>query len=150
MNILNLVLLLVVCLGAAGCATNKKCATTECHKCDMSMLPPEDKLLKFTGTVDGSGRIIFTPDSARYEHKFWTPPWNVTLNGVAWSDLDQNPPGWTDLRGELDLQRAHITERTGRDVIALEPTADGFDLYLSDTPNGADNYTATIAIPWRR
>ena len=38
----------------------------------------------------------------------------------------------------------------GRDVIALDPTADGFDLYLSDTPGGADDYTATIAIPWQK
>jgi len=152
MKILKLVSLLAVCLSIAGCATSKKsCATSECHKCDMSMLPPEpnEKLLKLTATVDGSGRIIFNGDSARYEHKFWTPPWNVTFDGEAWTDLNQTPTGWSELSRQLDLPRAHIVSRSGRDVIALEPTAEGFDLYLNDTPNGADDYTVTIAIPRR-
>jgi len=147
-KILNLGLLLAVCLGVNGCATCKKaCGASGSHK---SSCEAPEKLLRFTGTVDGSGRIAFTRDSVRYEHKHWKEPWNITFNGVAWPDLNQNPPGWTDLSSELDLSRAHITERTGRDVIALEPTADGFNLYLSDTPNGADDYTATIAIPWQK
>jgi hypothetical protein len=142
MKILNLGLLLAACVGVNGCATSKQSC------CAAHRPEPPEKLLHFTGTVDGSGRIIFTRDTVRYEHKFWTAPWNISLNGQAWSNFDENPPGWTDLSSELDLRRAHITERTGRDVIALETTVDGFDLYLSDTPGGADDYTATIAIPW--
>ena len=38
----------------------------------------------------------------------------------------------------------------GRDVIALEHTPDGFDLYLSDSPNSGAEYDVTIAIPRRR
>ena len=151
MNLLKLSLLLAVCLGMNGCATCKQScapAATDCHKCEMAHMPtdpPEahEKLLKLTATVDGSGRIIFTGDIARYEHKFWTPPWNVTFDGEAWTDLNHTPTGWSTLSRQLDLSR------TGRDVIALEPTAEGFDLYLNDTPNGSDDYTVTIAIPRR-
>lgn len=160
MNFLKLSLLVAVCLCVNGCATCKKSCTpsryaaTQCHKCEMAPMridPPEptEKLLKLTATVDGSGRIIFNGDSARYEHKFWTPPWNVTFDGEAWTDLGQTPTGWSTLSRQLDLARAHIVSRSGRDVIALEPTAEGFDLYLNDTPNGADNYEVTIAIPRR-
>jgi hypothetical protein len=157
MNPFKLSVLLAVGLGVNGCATGKKSCTpnshapTDCHKCEMARLPadPPEKLLKLTATVDGSGRIIFNGDSARYEHKFWSPPWNVTFDGEAWTDLSQTPAGWNNLSRQLDLPRAHIVSRSGRDVIALEPTAEGFDLYLNDTPNGADNYEVTIAIPRR-
>ncbi len=140
MNLLKLSLLLAVGLSVSGCA--------HCHR--TCARQPEVKLLRFFASVDGSGRMIFTPESARYEHKHWTPPWNVTLNGEAWTQLDQTPAGWAALASQLDLPRARIVERTGRDVIALEPTAAGFDLYLSDTPNGAADYSATIAIPRRK
>lgn len=137
-------LLLAVSLAVNGCATCKK-------SCGAAHAPePPEKLLHFAGTVDGSGRIIFTRDTVRYEHKFWSAPSNITFDGLAWSNFDENPVGRTALGSELDLRRAHMVERTGRDVIALEPTADGFDLYLSDTPGGADDYTATIAIPWQK
>lgn len=148
MKIHILAVLLALCVGISGCATGKNSGgSSRCHK--DSPTPPE-KILKFTGTVDGSGRIVFTRETVRYEHKHWKEPWNLAFNGVAWSNLGENPPGWTDLSSELDLCRAHIIERTGRDVIALETTAEGFDLYLSDTPNGADEYAATIAIPFQK
>jgi hypothetical protein len=160
MNLLKLSLLLAIGLCVNGCSTCKKScapnsyAAMDCHKCELAHQPADpteahEKLLKLTATVDGSGRIIFVGDSARYEHKFWTPPWNVTFDGEAWTDLSQTPAGWSTLSRQLDLARAHIVSRSGRDVIALEPTAEGFDLYLNDTPNGADNYEATIAIPRR-
>lgn len=142
-------LLLIVCLVAAGCATSKNsCGPNSCHSPDS----PEayGELVQFKAVVDGSGHIAFTRESARYEHKFWKAPWDVTLNGEPWFNLDQTPAGWTELCRELDLSHAKIVERTGRDVITLETTAEGFDLYLSDTPNGADSYEATIAIPRRR
>ena len=47
----------------------------------------------------------------------------------------------------LSLTYAWIVQRHGRDVIALESTAKGFDLYLCDSPNGAADYSVTIAIP---
>ena len=142
MNILKLSLLLAICLGVSSCAHCKR-------GCSAPVTPSEIKLLRITAAVDGSGRIIFNGDSARYEHKFWTPLWNVTFDGQPWTELSTTPVGWATLSRELDLPAARIVNRTGRDVIALEPTAEGFDLYLNDTPNGADDYTVTIAIPKR-
>jgi hypothetical protein len=73
----------------------------------------------------------------------------VTFDGEAWTDLNQTPAGWSELSRQLNLAHARIVSRSGRDVIALEPTAEGFDLYLNDTPNGAADYSVTIAIPRR-
>jgi hypothetical protein len=47
----------------------------------------------------------------------------------------------------LDLHKATIVQRKGRDTIALERTTAGFDLYLNDSPNGAADYEVTISIP---
>jgi hypothetical protein len=104
-------------------------------------------LLHITANVDGSGRMIFTGRGARYENKNWSAPTDVTINGTAWEDLDKTPKQWKRFAKGLDLSRAWIVERHGRDVIALESTAKGFDLYLCDSPNGAADYSVTIAIP---
>jgi len=108
------------------------------------------KILKISAQVDGSGLIEFTPLSVRYHHLNWQPPVEVTFDGEPWQDLDQTPASWSDSGRQLDLARAQILERKGRDVIALERTEAGFDLYLDDSPNGADQYEVTIAIPWRK
>lgn len=108
---------------------------------------PQPKILRFTATVDGSGRLIFTRDGVSYERKSWDPPSNVVLDGKAWEDLSKPPPGWAELIDGLDLAHAWIVKRAGRDTIALEHTPQGFDLYLCDSPNGAAEYEVTIAIP---
>jgi hypothetical protein len=105
------------------------------------------KLLHLTANVDGSGRFIFTGRNVRYEHKQWSPPANVAIDDRLWNDLSKPFPGWKKLSKGLNLSRAWIVERHGRDVIALEPTPNGFDLYLDDSPNGSADYEVTIAIP---
>lgn len=110
---------------------------------------PPVKLLRLTATIDGSGVFVFTREDVRYKHKSWGRPDKVTFNGNHWSHLDRVPDGWRYWAAEVDLTRARIVERQGRDVIALEHTADGFDLYFSDAPNGAGPYSVTIAIPKR-
>jgi hypothetical protein len=110
----------------------------------------QPKLLKISATVDGSGRMIFTRQSLRYEHKHWDLPTDVTVDGEPWTNLSQTPPAWREIAGHLDLAKAWIVKREGRDVIAMEPTPDGFALYLCDSPNGAAKYEVTIAIPRRR
>jgi hypothetical protein len=107
------------------------------------------KLLRIAGTVDGSGRIVFTQDSVHYEHKYWAEPTDVTFDGKSWEDLSATPSGWARIAAQYDLSKAHIIERDGRDMIALEHTATGFDLYLCDSPNGSDHYEVVIAIPSR-
>ncbi len=109
----------------------------------------QPKLLRITALVDGSGRLIFTNHHVHYEHKHWAPPADVLFDGEPWTEHRETPAPWTDYRERLDLSRAWIVSRSGRDSIALEQTADGFDLYLSDSPNGAATYEVTIAIPRR-
>jgi hypothetical protein len=108
------------------------------------------KILKISANVDGSGVMEFTPFSAQYHHLNWQPPTDVVCDGEPWTNLDQSPASWTDNARQLDLSRAQIVERKGRDVIALERTEAGFNLYLDDSPGGADQYEVTIAIPWRK
>jgi hypothetical protein len=107
------------------------------------------KILKITALVDGSGFIEFTPQSVHYHHLNWQPPTDVTFDGEPWQNLDQTPASWSDYGRRLDLARAQIVERKSRDVIALERTEAGFNLFLDDSPNGSDRYEVTIAIPWR-
>jgi hypothetical protein len=110
----------------------------------------QPKLIKITATVDGSGRIIFTRQGVCYQHKSWSKPTNVTFGGEPWTNLATTPPAWSDCAAHLDLSKAWIVKRKGRDTIALEQTPDGFDLYLCDAPNGASYYEVMLAIPRRR
>jgi hypothetical protein len=105
------------------------------------------KMLRISGQFDGSGKIVFTRKGVQYEHKHWKQPTNVVFNGAAWEMLERTPEGWGAFSDGLDLSRAKIIKRAGRDVIALEQTKDGFDLYICDSPNGAADYEVTIEIP---
>ena len=141
-----MIVLCSVAILASGCATSHSRSAASDNRCVQSQYV---KLLRITANVDGSGRIIFTSDSVHYEHKHWSPPTDVTFDGESWSELDRTPSGWSDFSKGLDLSRARIVQRNGRDVIALEQTAGGFDLYLCDSPNGSADYEVTIAIPRR-
>lgn len=110
----------------------------------------QPKLIRITAMVDGTGKLVFTRQGVRYEHKTWAPPTNVTFGGEPWTNLAKTPPAWTEAAANLDLTKAWIVKRKGRDTIALEQTPDGFDLYLCDAPNGASQYEVTLAIPRRR
>jgi hypothetical protein len=103
--------------------------------------------ITISATVDGSERFIFTTNDVRNEHGQWQPPRNVMFNEEPWIDLNQSPPGWAELAAQLDLPRGNIIGRTGRDIITLETTAEGFDVYFADTQMGAGKYAVTISIP---
>jgi hypothetical protein len=133
-----LYLLVAVSLSASGITS-----------ADEDVSDGQPKMLRISATVDGSGRIIFTRDAVRYEHKHWDPPTDMVFDGQTWTDLDQTPSAWREIGHHLDLTKAWIVKREGRDVIALEQTPDGFDLYLCDSPNGSSEYSVTIAIPRR-
>ncbi len=110
----------------------------------------QPKLLRLSARCDGSGRVVFTRNQVRYEHKHWGRPTKFLFDGEPWTKLDRTPAPWSDFGDRLDLTKARIVKRKGRDLIALEHTPDGFDLYLNDSPNGAADYSVTIAIPRRR
>ena len=103
--------------------------------------------LTLTATLDGSERFIFTRDNVWNEHGRWAPPTEVFINGQPWEDLSRAPESWAEFAASLDLNKATILTRNGRDIIALEPTAEGFDLYVADTQMGAAKYSVTISIP---
>ncbi len=156
MKPLNPGILLLLVLALAGCAGRPH---TQC----CSPLPPPVsvpcfpdappvaavKLLTISANVDGSGRMVFTDHEARYEHLNWSPPTHVLVDGQPWESLEKAFSDWPRIRDGLDLSRAWIVKRAGRDVIALEPTPEGFNLYLDDSPNGSADYSITIAIPRR-
>jgi hypothetical protein len=102
-------------------------------------------LLQISATVDGSGRIVFTRDTVRYIHLHYKRPDEVKVGSQVWTDFSSPLPGWNG--ANLDLKKASIVKRQGRDVIALEHTADGFDLYFVDSPVGPGYYEVTVAIP---
>jgi hypothetical protein len=107
------------------------------------------KLLTIAVEVDGSDRFVFTPETVRVEHLNQRLPRKVVLAGEPWTDLRTSPAAWPDWCRGLDLGRAQIVQRKARDVVALEHTASGFDLYFSDTVSGEAMYEVTIAIPVR-
>ena len=133
----------LACFGISGCATCKKPIHTAS---DSSAYVT---LIQISADVDGSGRFVFTPRDVRYEHKSWSRPTNVTFDGEPWAEIDHSPTDWRGLSRRLDLSRAWLVKREGRDVVTLEQTAQGFDLYLSDSPNGSAHYAVTIAVPRR-
>ena len=110
----------------------------------------QPKLLRISGRFDGSGRIVFSRDSVRYLHKHWARPRDVLFDGEPWTKLDRTPVPWRNFGDRLDLSKAWVVKRQGRDVIAIEHTPDGFDIYICDSPNGAADYAVILAIPRRK
>ncbi|MFO1441075.1 MAG: hypothetical protein U1F81_22340 [Verrucomicrobiaceae bacterium] len=104
--------------------------------------------LTISGLIDGSEKFTFTPDAVKWRHLHWSTPSSMEFDGQSWTRLGKTPEAWRRF-GSHDLTRASIIRRHGRDVIALEPSSDGFILYIDDSPNGAGYYSATIAIPRR-
>jgi hypothetical protein len=146
MKILSTALALALLLGGCCLGSHHRRAVRRLDSREIA----EAKILKITAQVDGSGVFEFTPFSAQYHHLNWQPPVQVTIDGEPWFNLDQSPASWADNAPKLDLSRAQIVERKGRDVIALERTEAGFNLYLDDSPGGDDRYEVTIAIPWKK
>jgi hypothetical protein len=108
---------------------------------------PETITFTISAHIDGSERFIFTRDNVWNEHGRWQPATEVLFNGEPWTDLAVPPEQWDKIAPQLDLTKAELLQRKGRDIIALERTPDGFDLYFADTQMGAAPYEATIVIP---
>jgi hypothetical protein len=156
MKIIRLGIMLLLAFAVASCASRPH---TQCCR----PLPPTVSvpcfpdsppvaavtILTISAKVDGSGRMVFTDHEARYEHLNWSPPTHVLVDGQPWEPLDKAFADWPRISDGLDLSRAWIVKRAGRDVVALESTPNGFDLYLADSPNGSADYSITIAIPRR-
>lgn len=103
--------------------------------------------ITLSATIDGDDRFIFTRDNAWDAHGHWQPPKEVLFNGAPWEDLSQAPKEWPELAATLDLSKATVIDRKGRDIVAFETTREGFDLYFVDSQPGAAKYSVTISIP---
>jgi len=116
--------------------------------CTSAPKPPVDpyEYLTISGTIDGSDKFTFTKEGVKWAHLHWSEPDDMTFKGKPWNNPRKTPAQWAEF-AHLDLPHARIVKRKGRDVVTLEPTASGFVLYLVDSPNGAGNYSVTIAIP---
>lgn len=147
MKALQRILLLAVCCTLAGCASNHVRHTEHREHVRVKSAFHNVRLLRITANVDGSGRMLFSPERVSYEHFNWQLPSDVTINGRPWPNLNESPADWPEFSRGLDLRQARVVSREGRDVIALEITPDGFAVYLCDSPNGAGPYEMTIAIP---
>jgi hypothetical protein len=135
----------VVALGAAWLFG--LLGSTTVHKSDE---PAELVELTLQATIDGSDRFVFSRDKIKHEHGTLGSPRNVYLNSEPWENLNQSPEHWRELARDLDLEKAVLTWRNGRDVAALETEVQGFSLYFADTPLGAGHYAVTVMIPRRR
>jgi len=124
---------LALILSISGCTTPKP-PTPSCEH------------LTISGLIDGSEKFIFSPAGVQWAHLHWSEPDDMTFQGSHWYNPRKTPAQWARYAA-LDLPRARIIKRQGRDLVALEPTADGFILCFDDSPNGAGAYSVTIAIP---
>lgn len=124
---------LALLLSTSGCTTPKPAT-------------PSFEHLTISGQIDGSEKFIFTPAGVKWVHLHWSEPDDMTFQGKPWNNPRKTPAKWAEF-ASLSLPHARITKRKGRDLVALEPTPDGFILYFDDAPNGAAYYSVTIAIP---
>ena len=105
--------------------------------------------LELAGTIDGSDRIKVTAEQAVWEHQAWSPPANVTLNGIPW-DPTAEPTRKNEgtnqfLPAGVDFSTARITSRQGRDLATAWSDKDALWIQFADNPNGADNYDIKIS-----
>jgi len=104
----------------------------------------EPRTLVLSMNAEGSGVFVFRSTGAVYRHKHWGGPGEVRINGQPWTNLSETPPEWAKLVATVNPSTARVVAREGRDTIALESADGGFDLHVSDSPNGGAAYSVTI------
>jgi concanavalin A-like lectin/glucanase superfamily protein len=111
---------------------------------------PAKALLVFDGPIDGSDRVVITQKEARWENVFWgTWRETVTLNGVPWKPRENpvlpNSGATRFLPPGVDLTKARLVERSGRDHASIEVEGGRLVLRFVDSPNGIDRYRVVVA-----
>lgn len=98
--------------------------------------------LHFRGRIEGSERISISSERVTWSNVAWgTPEGAVYLSGIRWRPR-RNPvlkTSWV-LPVAVDFRSARLERIEGRDTIALECSARGIEILLSDTPNGSAVY----------
>lgn len=132
----NMSILLVVILGICGFIMNADDAKDSKNK----------KNLTISAKVDGSGKFIIKKDQITYTHLHWGKPENVLIDGKKWENLDEPFKISKEFSGAINLQKAKVLKKKGRDVVAMEKDDDSLVVYFDDSPNGSDEYEIVIAL----
>jgi hypothetical protein len=105
--------------------------------------------LKITAQIDGSDRFKFTATEASWDHKAWSYPAHVTLNGVPWDpqseNVRKNEGTNRFLPSGIDFSTARIVGRKGRDLATMWSDSSAMWILFADNPNGGDAYELEIS-----
>jgi len=106
--------------------------------------PPSNPVkLDVVATIDGSDCLTIDSTGAHWRQMVGGPPSDITLNGKPMDPGAKLALSDVGLAG-VDLTSASVISRTGRDIVAMEKTGQGLDIYFADTPGGSDRYEINI------
>lgn len=123
---------------SAANESQKKPASNTAKKAEQ---PGKKETVVLEGTIDGEGTFTFREDKIFYRHSQFDYPEDVSINGRAWSNL--NEP--FDLGFEPDFASAECLEKSGRNTIRFTSSADKAELYLFDTDGSSARYRVSMA-----
>jgi hypothetical protein len=110
---------------------------------------PVAATLKIAAQIDGSDLIKFTATEATWEHKTYSYPSAVTLNGVPWNPqleaIRKNEGTNQFLPSGIDFSTAKIVHRRGRDLATMWADKNALWVRFADNPNGSDAYELEIS-----
>ena len=114
-----------------------------------SVTPSTVATLKLAGRIDGSDCIKFTATEATWEHRLYSYPSNVTLDGVAWNpqmeSVRKNEGTNQFLPSGIDFSTAKIVSRKGRDLSTMWVDKNAMSVQFADNPNGSDDYEIEVS-----
>lgn len=112
--------------------------------------------LRFRGFIDGSSRIRISADAATWtlvDRGLSAQP--CTLNDISWNPnvamtlSNQGATAFLPGADALDFRHARLQRIRGRDLVAMECSAESLVVSLNDTPNGESEYEFRIVFPPR-
>lgn len=105
--------------------------------------------LKIGARIDGSDCLKLTATEASWEHKAWSYPSQVTLNGIPWDivleNVRKNEGTNRFLPSGVDFSTARIVGRKGRDLATMWADENGILVWFADNPGGDDAYELEIS-----
>jgi hypothetical protein len=112
---------------------------------------PAIPTLTIKATIDGSDELHVSYSGARWVHKMWSTPTDVSLNGVAWANPSvsylTNAGATLFLPEQVPFHNATVLSSSGRGLLTIRPTENGLVINFADDILGAGNYEAVIGFP---
>jgi len=94
--------------------------------------------------IDGSDVLRIEPARLCWQHRYWDPPADVRVNGIAWDVVGRPERKHELLPADVDLRTARIVARSGRDTVCLRQADGAVELLFADDPDGAADYLVTV------